>query len=118
MEKYSLGRDYGHVKRYSDEVPNRWRSEGFNNRSLRDKVLNSCRIKVKFSKHYLRNFFIHEKISGERFEELYLRRHTTTEEQRANDAFNPAVAELSTKVLEKMLANNESVIESEEVTEV
>lgn len=109
-----LGRDYGHVKRYSDEVVHVIDEEvKVLITEAYDKVLKLLRDKSEILEALSQELLIHEKISGERFEELYLRH--TTEEQRANDAFNPAVAELSSKVLEKMQANNEAAIESEEI---
>lgn len=99
-----LGRDYGHTTNYSEEVSKKidqeiqdLLSKAYDN-ALR--ILNEKSKLLEVLSQYLLKV---EKIDGDVFEALY--QAYTTEEERVNDVFNPAVAEVAKKVLENNLVN-------------
>lgn len=85
-----LGRDYGHVKSYSDEVANAIDEEVRNIiSSAYQNVLQILNDKRQLLEALTNRLLEVEKIDGDEFERLY--QENTTEEQRKNDPKNPAV---------------------------
>lgn len=105
-----LGRDYGHTMNYSEEIAKKIDEEI---QHLLSKAYENA-LRILKEKHRLLEALSQyllkvEKIDGDVFEALYLA--YTTEEERKEDAKNPAVNEISQKVLKDALL--EKLIEKE-----
>lgn len=96
-----LGKDYGHVKNYSNEI-----SEIIDEEvkdileQCYERALNILKSKSILLETLSQKLLQVEKIDGETFEYLYQK--FTTEEQREEDAQNPAVEKVTEIVLKKM----------------
>lgn len=111
-----LGKDYGHVKNYSQEV-----AENIDNEvkliisTAYDEVLSLLKDRMQVLEVLSQKLLEVEKVDGDEFELIYL--ENTTEEQRKNDAKNVAVEACSKRVLKKKIAEIDQILERNDLAQ-
>lgn len=98
QEEVFLGKEFGHVKNYSDSVAARIDLEiqSIVNEAYQ-RVQDLLRMRWVAVEALVAALLQHEKLDGEAFERIYLQ--ALPEKVRQEDAYNPAVLELSQKLL-------------------
>lgn len=107
-----LGRDYGHTTNYSEDISKKidleiqdLLTQAYN------QALNILKTKSNLLEVLSQYLLKVEKIDGDVFEALY--QAYTTEEERSQDAFNPAVAEITQKVLDSQLIQSLDLLKND-----